>query len=458
MMLWRGSPERLGRFHDLDRQFPHLLRLEGFYYYDRHQQNILLLGYFDEQGNWRLSEYAEPGKPATGSFKGSLIADKFVGQWESPDAKRSLPFELRTVKKELRTPPEMRSISRLNQEMAVQSVSQKDYAKAVFYLTMSRQAAVDLVSHEHTQNWEALFQALSEGKRHEFENVLNSCEESTDRDCRYKRGPLAYLAEEDGDFAAAKKTYHDLCVRADVGPDPVTFTCLMYSRLAEQTGDRAAALEGYDFACQRAQSMCSKASGADEAQLITAIKEQKFEVAEKLLEKPLNVNAGLGEPLLGAVFAGNLKLVQMLIQKGADPNLDNGSILDTAIMNNREEIAEFLLDHGADPRTPGDDGVSRALHEAVGVKNIHLLEKLIAKGANVNENDYVGGGTPLQRAAEDNQLEIVKLLLAHGADPTLTAKFHDPPMDAATDPEVKTVLKRAIAECQSRQRKCESPN
>src|SRR5215467_4961643 len=72
MKIGRTIARRFGGFTDLDSRPPKLRRLEGFYYYDRYQQDILLLGSVDEQGNLTISEYATPGKPATGVFKGSV--------------------------------------------------------------------------------------------------------------------------------------------------------------------------------------------------------------------------------------------------------------------------------------------------------------------------------------------------------------------------------------------------
>ena len=454
MKLWRSLPQRFGRFSLLDSQFPRLQRLEGFYYYERYKEDILLLGYFDEQGNWTISEYAEPGVSPTGLFKGSLKEERFEGRWETPDGRRSVKFELIEIKKELRTGQEAMIVSREDEELAAQSTKDKDFPKAIFFLTLSRLAG----SHSiETQNWEALFQTLLDGKREEFKEKLASCRKTNCSKFVLTQGPLGFLAEQDGDFSNAKRLYRGLCVPPRLYFQPITFNCLVYAALGERTGDRRAALEGYDLACQRTKSMCGKASGADEAQLIAAVREKDFDVAEKLLEKPINVNANNGGALLYAVLAGDFRLVQTLVEKGADPNLSNGQILETAIKNNHEDIANFLLDCGADPNI-SDMGGSHALCAAVEKRSIPLIEKLISKGADVNENDYVGGGTPLLCAAEDNQLEIVKVLLDHGADPTIEAKFHGSPIQATSDPEIKKILSEAIASCRSGARKCESTN
>src|SRR5262249_37163146 len=145
-------------------------RLEGFYYYDRYKQDILLLGSLDEQGNITISEYATPGKPATGVFKGSLSGKMIQGRWESPDGKRSVEFELTAAQKYLRTGQEAESVSRRNQELAAQSANEKDFAKTIFYLALSR---VELP--RATQSLEELFQAALDGKLDAFKEKLASC-------------------------------------------------------------------------------------------------------------------------------------------------------------------------------------------------------------------------------------------------------------------------------------------
>jgi hypothetical protein len=456
MKLWRRSPVQLANqgFLFLGSPPSKVNLVEGFYFYERYKRDILLVGQSDEQGNCTIWEYAEAGGPATGVFRGSLAGGRFRGQWESPDGKRSVEFDVLATRTEFRTRQEAATVSRQNEELATESVKNEDFGKAVFYLRMSRLAGMPSL----TQNWEVLFETLAEGKGDGLRTKLTSCKKKRDWSCAFARGPLAFLGQQDGDLITAKTLYRELCLESDPSlSSPRAFPCLMYASLGERSGDRQAALAGYDFACQHAQSMCAKAWGPDEAELISAIREKRSDAVDRLLEKSINVNAQNGAALLQAVLWGNLKLVQALVQKGADPNLDDGQILDTAIMRDREDIASFLLDHGADPNG-SFMGVPQALHFAVERGNIRLVEKLIAKRTDVNANDYVGAGTALILACEANQLEIVKLLLAHGADPTMKAKFHDPPVEATSNPEIKKMLNEAIASCRRGERKCEEEN
>jgi hypothetical protein len=63
----------------------------------------------------------------------------------------------------------------------------------------------------------------------------------------------------------------------------------------------------------------------------------------------------------------------------------------------------------------------------------------------------------LLTAVEKHNREMVKLLLQHGADPTIDAKFHDPALQSTNDPEIKRMLQVALRECKAGTRKCGPP-
>ncbi len=97
--------------------------------------------------------------------------------------------------------------------------------------------------------------------------------------------------------------------------------------------------------------------------------------------------AGLRTPLMWAALHNDLRMVRLLLERGADPNQSTyfGNPLSHACWSDSFEAAELLL----------------------------------ANGASVNARDAVADFTPLHWAAgtESSRPQLVKLLLANGADP-----------------------------------------
>lgn len=157
-------------------------------------------------------------------------------------------------------------------------------------------------------------------------------------------------------------------------------------------------------------------------------------------------------PLSFAVRGGSLDAVKLLLDAGADANekLPDGlSMPILAIINAHWELAGLLLDRGADVNA-ADAGwtalhqVARSRSLTVGhvphptqtgqMSSFDLAKKLIAKGANVNARMTRDGmkadgyrtdlnrigATPYLLAAKGVDHELMRLLLANGADPLLT--------------------------------------
>ena len=83
------------------------------------------------------------------------------------------------------------------------------------------------------------------------------------------------------------------------------------------------------------------------------------------------------------------------------------------------ETVRMLLDLGADVHQAANNPAKvQALHAAVSSNQTQIVRWLIDAGADVNarqQMDY----TPLMGAAANARLEILDLLLAHGADPSM---------------------------------------
>jgi len=155
--------------------------------------------------------------------------------------------------------------------------------------------------------------------------------------------------------------------------------------------------------------------------------------------------------LVYAARANSLETVKALLEKGADINQTSGygwTPLLVATQNRFYQLGSYLLDHGADPSKPNNGGWT-PLYLAVDNRNIeggdypvrkgdmdHLdfIKKLLDKGADVNArmkdstetrtvftNQWIDedGATAFLRASQSSDLEVMRLLLAHGADPKI---------------------------------------
>ena len=161
------------------------------------------------------------------------------------------------------------------------------------------------------------------------------------------------------------------------------------------------------------------------------------------------MDGGALTPLIYAVRSNDLDSVKVLLAAGADINQVSGygwSPLLVATQNRYYKLGAYLLDHGADVNL-ANKGMWTPLYLATDNRNIesgdypvrkgdmdHLdyIKILIDKGANVNArikdstqtrtvftNQWLdeNGATAFLRASQSGDLVLMKLLLAHGADP-----------------------------------------
>ncbi len=168
-------------------------------------------------------------------------------------------------------------------------------------------------------------------------------------------------------------------------------------------------------------------------------------------------------PLAFAARANDLESVRLLLAAGADVNQVTHygwSPLLIATQNRYYQLASFLLDHGADPNVTNKGGWS-PLYIAVDNRNIEggdypvrkpdmdtleFITKLVDKGADVNwrvqestwfrtvfTSQWVheDGATAFWRASQSSDLAVMKLLLAHGADPNIATNIGVTPLQVA---------------------------
>jgi uncharacterized protein len=199
-----------------------------------------------------------------------------------------------------------------------------------------------------------------------------------------------------------------------------------------------------------AQSRPSDPARPDPASQVAGLSRQ-FRFAELV-----STQGGL-TPLHFAIRQGHIDAVKLLLESGADLNQvtagDGTSPLLMAVINGQLDLAMFLLERGANPRLASDNGVT-PLYAALNVRwapkalypqpraytqqkvsYIDVMRALLAKGIDVNARlkkkvwysgynfDLSGvdeiGATPFWRAAYASDVEAMKLLVAHGADPNL---------------------------------------
>jgi uncharacterized protein len=174
-------------------------------------------------------------------------------------------------------------------------------------------------------------------------------------------------------------------------------------------------------------------------------------------------------PLLFAVRGGKTTAVRTLIEAGANVNdivEDGTSALVVAIINAHYELAGVLVDLGADPNA-AEQGWT-ALHQVVRSRSLNmnnvpvpvptgrmssmaLTEKLLAAGADINArmtkqmNDgYENrmnriGATPLMLAAKGVDAEMMRFLVAKGADPAIATEIGTTILMAAAGVEMKAL-------------------
>jgi len=212
---------------------------------------------------------------------------------------------------------------------------------------------------------------------------------------------------------------------------------------------------------------------------------QQPDIVHRLLAAGADPNVGHGETvLMAAVQGGAEESVMLLLDAGADINavtVDGDSALRVAYGTKQDNIAQILLGRGAcEPETArtnlraailwhrtedalrlisegadidvsdihGDSPLRMAIEQ---MSDLSVVEALLKNGADINQppseklrdNPYEvrREGTPLIKSVAKGRAELIRLLLAYGADPNLACHGYRALPDAVlnlTDPTHET--------------------
>jgi ankyrin repeat protein len=285
--------------------------------------------------------------------------------------------------------------------------------------------------------------------------------------------------------------------------DPAGETMLMIA-------SRVGVLEAVQLLIDRGATVDAKDAAYQQTALMVAVREDRPSIVKLLLDQGAAVNAktrtgqtpqwvlpnsvpgfghGVGivrgglpprgsrqpipgsmSPLLYAARDGRLEVARLLVAAGADVNQTDANAITpliTAIVNNRVDVARFLIDRGADIHAA--DWYGRTpLWAAVETRNmdvdnasfansidreplLELVKVLLARGANPNVRtkevppirraflrvtgslewvDFTGM-TPFLYAARAGDVTVMRLLLEHKADPHIPTFAGTTPLMAA---------------------------
>ena len=119
----------------------------------------------------------------------------------------------------------------------------------------------------------------------------------------------------------------------------------------------------------------------------------------------------------GVLQSSRLSIYKTVIAAGFEPRYDHdgttGGPLIWATLANHIPLAMYLLDHGVDANRDLQSGVYRPLAKAAENNSVAMIELLIFYGAQVDRSGA------LIVAAENGSLEAVRCLVSHGANVNL---------------------------------------
>jgi ankyrin repeat protein len=228
---------------------------------------------------------------------------------------------------------------------------------------------------------------------------------------------------------------------------------------------------------------------AEFTSLMTAAYQGHLDVVKALLRKPgIDINKGSrsrGTTALMLAALGNEEEVVDVLLTHPDININmqdkaGSTALLMAAEDGHRRIVEKLLDCDADTEVLQEGSLGTALNRAIDYNQIPVVELLLDRGANVHHKDVfqrgmlhaaainarseiigillefdptldvnvqdVNGKTTLHDAARSGSASTVRVLLLHGADPTIKDSYGRTPIHVAREtnqPDIVKILRGA---------------
>ncbi|KAK0625339.1 ankyrin repeat-containing domain protein [Bombardia bombarda] len=205
---------------------------------------------------------------------------------------------------------------------------------------------------------------------------------------------------------------------------------LLYLAISNGDGDAIQILaeKGYDM---------NRKDGSGSHPLHLAVDHKKADVIEPLAKNGATVdtcNDNNETPLYSASKSHMKDAVEKLLEMKADPNIcsqpDRSAALHAACQtlgrNQNEDalkVISCLLEHDASPALKDRKGWTPLHHAAKNLDACRLIIGSHGERSSLLAERSNGGSTPLMRAAQNGSVEVMKLFLEHGADPTNLNKF-----------------------------------
>lgn len=169
-------------------------------------------------------------------------------------------------------------------------------------------------------------------------------------------------------------------------------------------------------------------------------------------------------PLFFATGRHDLASMTLLLKAGADPNTVAAGSYGISPVHQvccghqygAQAAIELLVKYGVHLNAQDKGGVT-ALHMAVRDRNVQAVRALLEHGADPDIEDRGRKSTPLRRAVAntgrpgtggktDQAIEITRLLLTFGADPNHVNRSGKPLIESTQSEAIRTLLKEAMGE------------